>query len=120
MMFFFQAEDGIRDIGVTGVQTCALPIFVFVNEGQRRMPITYAKRQVGRRMSQGGTTYLPLKVNMAGGFPIIFASSLFDFTGILGQFRRGGPNLLLGRGVTAFHPGGTSYLVLYALLCLMF
>src|SRR5688500_13910029 len=39
---------------------------VFVNEGQRRIPITYAKRQVGRRMSQGGTTYLPLKVNMAG------------------------------------------------------
>src|ERR671932_1603272 len=36
---------------------------VFVNEGQRRIPITYAKRQVGRRMSQGGTTYLPLKVN---------------------------------------------------------
>ncbi|MGI8859208.1 MAG: preprotein translocase subunit SecY [Rubrobacteraceae bacterium] len=49
---------------------------VFVNEGQRRIPITYAKRQVGRRMSQGGTTYLPLKVNMAGVIPIIFASSL--------------------------------------------
>src|SRR5918997_1479972 len=52
---------------------------VFVNEGQRRIPITYAKRQVGRRMSQGGTTYLPLKVNMAGVIPIIFASSLLLF-----------------------------------------
>src|SRR5918995_176425 len=54
---------------------------VFVNEGQRRIPITYAKRQVGRRMSQGGTTYLPLTVNMAGVIPIIFASSLLTLRG---------------------------------------
>ncbi|HEX2729452.1 MAG TPA: preprotein translocase subunit SecY, partial [Rubrobacteraceae bacterium] len=63
---------------------------VFVNEGQRRIPITYAKRQVGRRMSQGGTTYLPLKVNMAGVIPIIFASSLLLFPVILAEFAGGG------------------------------
>src|ERR671916_1202810 len=62
---------------------------VFVNEGQRRIPITYAKRQVGRRMSQGGATYLPLKVNMAGGIPIIFASSLLLFPVVLAQFAGG-------------------------------
>ena len=46
---------------------------VFVQEGQRRIPIQYAKRMVGRRMTSGGSTYLPLRVNMAGVIPVIFA-----------------------------------------------
>src|SRR5436190_8804988 len=46
---------------------------VFVQEGQRRIPVQYAKRVIGRRMSQGGQTYLPLRVNMAGVIPVIFA-----------------------------------------------
>jgi preprotein translocase subunit SecY len=49
---------------------------VYVNEGQRRIPIQYAKRVVGRRMTQGGTTYMPLRVNMAGVIPVIFAASI--------------------------------------------
>ncbi|MDQ4062383.1 MAG: preprotein translocase subunit SecY [Actinomycetota bacterium] len=93
---------------------------VFVNEGQRRIPITYAKRQVGRRMSQGGTTYLPLKVNMAGVIPIIFASSLLIFPVILAQFAGNDPNTFLGQVANFFTPGNAPYLVLYALLVLMF
>jgi preprotein translocase subunit SecY len=93
---------------------------VFVNEGQRRIPITYAKRQVGRRMSQGGTTYLPLKVNMAGVIPIIFASSLLIFPVILAQFAGNDPATILGRVANFFAPGNAPYLVLYALLVLMF
>ena len=78
---------------------------VFVNEGQRRIPITYAKRQVGRRMNQGGTTYLPLKVNMAGVIPIIFASSLLLFPVVLGQFAAGGDqDSILGRIAVFFQP----------------
>jgi preprotein translocase subunit SecY len=49
---------------------------VFVEQGQRRIPIQYAKRMVGRRMYGGTSTYLPLKVNQAGVIPVIFASSL--------------------------------------------
>jgi len=49
---------------------------VFMNEGERRIPIQYAKRVVGRRMTQGGTTYMPLRVNMAGVIPVIFAASI--------------------------------------------
>src|SRR3954469_22128882 len=45
---------------------------VFIQEGQRRIPIQYAKRMVGRRLTSGGSTYLPLRVNMAGVIPIIF------------------------------------------------
>jgi preprotein translocase subunit SecY len=94
---------------------------VFVNEGQRRIPITYAKRQVGRRMSQGGTTYLPLKVNMAGVIPIIFASSLLIFPVVLGQLAAGGdPDSILGRMAAFFSPGNAPYLILYAVLIVMF
>jgi preprotein translocase subunit SecY len=94
---------------------------VFVNEGQRRIPITYAKRQVGRRMSQGGTTYLPLKVNMAGVIPIIFASSLLLFPVVLAQFAgQGNPDSFLSRLARFFDPSSAPYLVLYALLIIMF
>ena len=93
---------------------------VFVNEGQRRIPITYAKRQVGRRMSQGGSTYLPLKVNMAGVIPIIFASSLLIFPVVLSQFAGDSPDSILGRVANFFTPGNAPYLILYALLILMF
>jgi preprotein translocase subunit SecY len=94
---------------------------VFVNEGQRRIPITYAKRQVGRRMSQGGTTYLPLKVNMAGVIPIIFASSLLLFPVVLAQFAgQGNPDSFLSRLARFFDPSSAPYLLLYALLIIMF
>ena len=49
---------------------------VFIQEGQRRIPIQYAKRMVGRRMTTGGSTYMPLRVNMAGVIPVIFAAAV--------------------------------------------
>src|ERR671932_1604832 len=97
-----------------------LAAVVFVNEGQRRIPITYAKRQVGRRMTQGGTTYLPLKVNMAGVIPIIFASSLLIFPVVLSQFAGGERDTILGRIAMLFAPGNAPYLILYGLLIVMF
>jgi len=51
-------------------------VVVFVQEGQRRIPIQYAKRMIGRRMYGGTSTYIPLKINQAGVIPVIFASSL--------------------------------------------
>src|SRR5689334_18775376 len=58
---------------------------VFIQEGQRRIPVQYAKRVIGRRMSGGGQTYLPLRVNMAGVIPVIFAASIMAFPPTLGQ-----------------------------------
>jgi preprotein translocase subunit SecY len=126
-----QAPNGIRTLLEDGevltmviLAILALLIvaaIVFVNEGQRRIPITYAKRQVGKRMSQGGTTYLPLKVNMAGVIPIIFASSLLIFPVVLGQLFAGGDqDSILGRIALFFSPGNAPYLILYALLIVMF
>ena len=58
---------------------------VFIQEGQRRIPVQYAKRVVGRRMTQGGSTYLPLRVNMAGVIPVIFAASIMAFPPTIGE-----------------------------------
>ncbi len=116
-------EDGnVLNMVILGILAVLIvAAIVFVNEGQRRIPITYAKRQVGRRMSQGGTTYLPLKVNMAGVIPIIFASSLLIFPVVLGQLAAGGdPDSILGRIAAFFSPGNAPYLILYALLIVMF
>jgi preprotein translocase subunit SecY len=56
---------------------------IFIEQGQRRIPVQYAKRVVGRRMTQGTSTYIPLKVNQAGVIPIIFASSILYFPTLL-------------------------------------
>jgi preprotein translocase subunit SecY len=58
---------------------------VFIQEGQRRIPVQYAKRVIGRRMTTGGSTYLPLRVNMAGVIPVIFAASIMAFPPTVGE-----------------------------------
>src|SRR5918995_394943 len=59
---------------------------VVIQEGQRRIPIQYAKRMVGRRMTAGGSTYMPLRVNMAGVIPVIFAAAVMAFPPTIAQF----------------------------------
>src|SRR5881398_2307795 len=59
---------------------------VFVQEGQRRIPIQYAKRMMGRRQTTGGSTYMPLRVNMAGVIPVIFAAAIMAFPPTIAQF----------------------------------
>ena len=63
---------------------------IFVEQGQRRIPVQYAKRMVGRRMYGGTSTYLPLKVNQAGVIPVIFASSLIYIPQLITQLVRSG------------------------------
>jgi preprotein translocase subunit SecY len=72
----------------TAVCAAALIIIVgvvFVEQGQRRIPVQYAKRMVGRRVYGGASTYLPLKVNQAGVIPVIFASSLIYIPHLITQ-----------------------------------
>ena len=59
---------------------------VFIQEGQRKIPIQYAKRMVGRRMTAGGSTYMPLRVNMAGVIPVIFAAAVMAFPPTIAQY----------------------------------
>ncbi len=63
-----------------------IPLIVFIERGQRRIPVQYAKRVVGRRIMGGQSTYLPIKVNTAGVIPIIFASALLYFPAQIAVF----------------------------------
>ena len=65
-----------------------MAMVVFVEQSQRRVPVQYAKRQVGRRAFGGTSTYIPIKVNMAGVIPVIFASSLLYLPALVAQFQR--------------------------------
>ncbi|MFM8896099.1 MAG: preprotein translocase subunit SecY, partial [Actinomycetales bacterium] len=67
------------------VGVAVIALVVFVEQAQRRIPVQYAKRMVGRRMYGGTSTYIPLKVNMAGVIPVIFASSLLFLPTLLVQ-----------------------------------
>ena len=84
---------------------------VFVQEGQRRIPVQYAKRVVGRRMTTGGSTYLPLRVNMAGVIPVIFAASIMAFPPTLGQLAGGTSDNIWNDIATFFNPGSWAYVV---------
>jgi preprotein translocase subunit SecY len=77
----------------------ALVIFVivYVHEGERRIPVQYGKRVRGRRMYGGGSTYIPLRVNMAGMIPLIFAQSILAFPAVIAQFFANSSNVNVAR-----------------------
>src|SRR5437763_4624500 len=90
---------------------------VFVQEGQRRIPVQYAKRVIGRRMSEGGQTYLPLRVNMAGVIPVIFAASIMAFPPTVGQLVK----TRWGRDISDFFtPNGWHYIVGESIFIILF
>jgi preprotein translocase subunit SecY len=91
---------------------------VFVNEGQRRIPIQYAKRVVGRRMTSGGTTYMPLRVNMAGVIPVIFASSVVIIPPTLAEL--GGRGSFFQSASDFLAPGSYYYIAFEAILIVLF
>jgi preprotein translocase subunit SecY len=77
--------DPVFKVMMPFVALAVIAAICFVQEGQRRIPVQYAKRLIGRRMSSGGQTYLPLRVNMAGVIPVIFAASIMAFPPTVGQ-----------------------------------
>jgi len=92
---------------------------ICVNEGQRRLPVQYAKRVVGRKMYGGQSTFLPLKVNAAGVIPIIFAMSLMMFPATIGSWmsQSSGFNQFLNN---YFNFGSAGYNIIYFLLIVFF
>ena len=97
---------------------------VFVEQGQRRIPVQYAKRMVGRRMYGGTSTYLPLKVNQAGVIPVIFASSLIYIPHLITQLVEGGKssNNKWDRFVGSYltDPSNPAYIAIYFGLIIFF
>jgi preprotein translocase subunit SecY len=95
----------------------AIAAIVFITEGQRRIPIQYASRVRGRRMYQGGTTFLPLRVNQAGVIPIIFAVSILLFPSqIAGYFAQSQVALIKDIATFFVNTFGPSNLLVYGSL----
>ncbi len=89
---------------------------VFVQEGQRKIPIQYAKRMVGRRMTAGGSTYLPLRVNMAGVIPVIFAAAILAFPPTIAQYFPATQGFVNDY----FQPNDIAYLLLQGAMIVLF
>jgi preprotein translocase subunit SecY len=101
---------------VAGIALAVIAVIVFFERGQLRIPIHYAKRMVGRKMYGGQTSHLPLRVNMAGVIPPIFASSLLMFPNTLANFNVPGMDTLQ----TVLNPGDWRYTVLFVVLVVFF
>jgi preprotein translocase subunit SecY len=102
----------------------AVAVIIYIQEGQRRIPVQYASRVRGRRMYQGGQTFLPLRVNQAGVIPIIFAISILLFpTQIAQYFTTSTVDLVrdVANGIiNFFNPRAVPYVVIYFLLTMGF
>jgi preprotein translocase subunit SecY len=90
---------------------------VFVQEGQRRIPIQYARRQLGNRQTTGGSTYMPLRVNMAGVIPVIFAAAIMVLPQTVAEFASPGWSSWVNRN---FIPTSWSYLGVEFTLIMLF
>ncbi|MEV0454450.1 preprotein translocase subunit SecY [Catellatospora methionotrophica] len=108
--------------GVLALVVVVIALVVYIEQAQRRIPVQYAKRMVGRRMYGGTSTYIPLKVNQAGVIPVIFASSLLYLPTLALQFMDqndpGKIQLWIRDYLTV--PSSWSYILLYFVMIIFF
>ncbi len=105
---------------VTGVGILVVAAVVFVEQAQRRIPVQYAKRQVGRQSYGGTSTYIPIKVNQAGVIPVIFASSLLYIPSLIVNFSGSSSKWAVWiqqNLVTGDHP---IYIIVYSAMIIFF
>jgi preprotein translocase subunit SecY len=119
------ATAGWGGVGlVLAMMILMVVIVVFIEQGQRRIPVQFAKRVVGRKMYGGQSTYIPLKVNMSGVIPIIFASAVLNLPVLLSQVlpQSTGWGRSITRWIDEHLRSGTSpyYLLFFGLLILGF
>lgn len=91
---------------------------ILIIQGQRKIPVQYARRVVGRHEVQGGSAHIPLKINYAGVIPVIFASSLLMFPATLGQFV--GKSSWVASFANMLSPGSWVYTIVYVMLIIFF
>ena len=116
--------SGIMAIFLIVVVLSVTAFCVFVERAQRRIPVDYAKRQVGRRMMAAQTTHLPFKINMSGVIPPIFASSLLLFPATIAGFAGQNNNTWWGNALQTFGAtfgyGQPAHIAVYAVLIIFF
>ena len=105
---------------IIGVAAIVL-LIIFVSDAERRLPVQYAKRVVGRKMYGGQSTYLPMKVNMSGVMPIIFAQAIASLPATIAAFFRQPKPGSFGAGLLSFlDTDGVPYMIIYFLLIIAF
>jgi len=107
-------------IAVLAIVVLVIGLVVFVEQSQRRVPVQYAKRMVGRRMYGGSSTYIPIKINMAGVIPVIFASSLLAVPTLIAQFGDPTAGWVQWISVHVADPGAPLHIGIYLLLIIFF
>lgn len=107
-------------LGLGLVMILVVSVIIFCERGQRRIPVHYAKRVVGRKVYGGQTAHLPLKINMSGVIPPIFASSLMVFPATIGTFVGEEQYPWLATLTNAMNPDQVAYNVVYVLLIVFF
>ncbi|MGH2752720.1 MAG: preprotein translocase subunit SecY [Actinomycetota bacterium] len=115
----YQQESLPVFLGLVAIAVLVILAVVTVEQGQRRIPVQYAKRVVGRRMYGGTSTYIPLKVNQAGVVPIIFASSVLYIPTLL-QNTIQNPGWQNWIDNNLLDPGAVTHIVLYGLMIVFF
>jgi preprotein translocase subunit SecY len=105
-------------LGLIIFMVAVVAAIIFMERGQRRIPVQYAKRVVGRKMYGGQSSHLPLKINTSGVIPPIFASSILIFPGTIASFFPDNPWAL--RAADALSPQSPIYMLLYIALIIFF
>ena len=106
---------------VVGIGALALVVLiVIISNSERKIPVQYAKRVVGRKMYGGQSTHLPIKLNMSGVMPIIFAQALASLPATIAIFANPTPGTWLHSFSEFFGPTSAPYLIIYVLLILFF
>ena len=108
----------MQELVLLAVMVGVIAAIILVTRAQRRIPVQYAKRVVGRKMYGGQSTHIPLSVNTAGIIPIIFAQSIMFAPSTLVQFFPGSE--MMQNFSTSFRPGGILYSFVYGLLIIFF
>jgi preprotein translocase subunit SecY len=103
---------------LSGVFVLIIVGTILIIQGQRKIPLQYARRVVGRQEVQGGNAYIPLKINYAGVIPVIFSTSFLMFPATIGQFL--GQGSWLGRFANMISPGTWVYMLLNVMLIIFF
>jgi preprotein translocase subunit SecY len=123
LIAFAQSPDLAAGIAFGLLAIAAVAVIIYIQEGQRRIPIQYASRVRGRRLYQGGQTFLPLRVNQAGVIPIIFAVSILLFPSQIAQYFTTSQITIvadIAQGIVNFFSNRLIYGLMYFLLTVGF
>jgi len=112
----------ITIVAILAIAILAIAFVVLMNDAERRIPVQYAKRVVGRKMYGGQSTHIPIKVSMAGVMPIIFAISIMSFPQTINMFINGEsmPEGFWGTVLSLFQQTHPFYIIAYFLLIVFF